>query len=214
MLLGLTFIAIPIFYQYYVNRRYFLTIQPLAVYFGGLALGDVYGNFIKRKWAKWFWIIFFIAFINAVAVYFLPGSISSVKLKVGGKQAKNNYLFASKKEQNNILAYKIFDAIDFINAETPSCSVILTYDNGRYFYYSQRKGIYWDEPRMHTFYKFQDKEQARQYLLDLDIDYVMIDPLYRDYSFFKDSFLKQIVEDENYAKKVYNNETEVYQLIR
>lgn len=214
MLLGVILCAVPIIYKFYVNRRYILTVHPMVVYFGGLMLGSVYENLKKKKWTKWFWLGFLIVLLAALVVYFLPSSISSVKLKSGGEGAKKNYLLSSKREQNQILSSGLFEALNYLNTQTPPESIVLTYDNGRYYYYAQRYGIYWREPRMQDFYSLGDKMAAYQYLRDLGIDYLIIDQIYNKDTSFKDSYLKEIVEDQKLSKLVFEGDTRVYQLIK
>jgi len=206
--------AAPIIYKFYVNRRYVLTIHPMAAYFGGLMLGSIYENLKKKKWIKWFWIGLLVAFLAASAAYFLPSSISSQKLLSDSKNTKTNYLLASKKEQNKILASGLFEAIDFLNQQTPKDSKVLTFNNGRYYYYAQRYGTYWSEPRMSAFYLAEDKIAAYQYLRDLGIDYVIIDQIYKGDKRFKESYLKDIAEDGSLSKLVFEGDTKVYQLIK
>jgi len=214
LLLAALLYAIPVIYKFYSNRRYIFTIHPLIIYFGGLALGEVYIWIKSRKLEKRFWLIISAIIIIPIIVLFIPGSMANIKLSGADQGSKIKYLISSKEKQNRILCPGLFEAIEYINTHTPSDSVILTFSQTRYFYYAQRKGIYWSEPRMNAFYSLHNKMVAYQYLMNLDIDYIMIDILYKEDPQFKSSELKDIIEDNKLSKLVFGDDTKLYQLIK
>ena len=212
LLLAAILYAIPVIYKFYSNRRYIFTIQPLIVYFGGLALGEVYVKLKDKKLEKRLWILVGSLILITMIVYFAPASMASLKFLGNKRNSKITYLISNKKKQNNILCPGLFEAIEYINVQTPKASVVLTFSDARYFYYAKRKGIYWSDPRMKAFYSLNDKIEAYHYLLSAGINHIMVDILYEQDPRFKNSELKNIIEDKKISKLVFGRDTKVYQL--
>ncbi len=209
LLLGAILFAIPIIYKYWLNNRYIFTVHPMVIYFGGLALGTIYTRLKQRKLGRGFWIITSSIVLVVIIGFFSPGSIAHIKL--GSAKKIVRYVFASKKKQAS-MTHPIFEAIEYINTQTPKDSVVLVFRDAEYFYNAERKGIpYWD-PRLRDFYKSHNTEEARWYLLNLGINYIMVDPQYAQCRAFKNSELKNILKDKKISRLLYENWAVVYEI--
>jgi len=65
---------------------------------------------------------------------------------------------------------------------------------------------------MKAFYSLNDKIEAYHYLLSAGINHIMVDILYEQDPRFKNSELKNIIEDKKISKLVFGRDTKVYQL--
>lgn len=201
-----------ILYRYYLNSRYIMTILPFVAYFDGLVLGKLYIQAKQKKITKIIWLIIIIIALATVVMFFVPTAISSRKLKQNNSKLK--YLISNKKQQNLMIHPGLYEGIDFIDAQTPPESIILTTDGVRFFYTGHRKGIYWFEPRMKNFFT-KNKEEIYQDLLDLKVDYIFIDPISKelDYSYYKK--IKNLLEDQNLCYLLMAQDgAEIYKVIK
>lgn len=196
-----------IVYRGWSNWRYIFTIQPMVAYFTGLVWGKAYEesdeNPIRRMWP----IILIVALMIPIQ------SVRSGKL---GFRNSLKYFFRSDKEKvlQTVCTEDVFRTIDYINTRTPEDSVCLVFRGPRYFYYADRKGIVWYDPRMHGFYEIQDTQKAYDYLLKLDVGYILIDSSYELHNAYRKSELKNILANKDMCQLVYQAENaKVYRLV-
>jgi hypothetical protein len=229
LLFGAVFFAIPVIYKYYLNHRYISTINPIAAYFGGLSLGVMYPQIREKglfKTPKFKWIIVVIPIIVAIILYFFAASLASINhtkvvsvlnsnyTKMGSIKKTILYMFASE-EAKLYNGQPTFKAIEYINTQTPKESVVLVLRAPEYFYHAKRKGIsYFRDPKIgRAFRRIHNTKEAHGYLLSVGVDYVILDPTYKEHSYFKQSEMMHILTDHELSRLVLPGYVEVYQLI-
>ncbi len=210
LLLGAILFAIPVIYRYWLNNRYIFTIHPIIAYFGGLAIGSVYSRLRNGKF-KGLWPVVLIPLIVMMAWHVPLSIVRGNYVKFGAIKKVIRYIFADQKEKLQNTS-EVFQAIEFINTQTPEDSVVLVFRDGRYFYNAERKGICYYDPRLKSFYRSHNTEEAYRYLLNLGVNYIMTDPQYVQCSAFKDSELKNILKDKKMSQLVYENWAAVYEI--
>ena len=213
LMLGALLIAAPILYKFYSNRRYIFTIQPLAVYFCGLGAGRLCGWILRKKGVKLLGGAAILVLLAAIGPLFLPGSMGKLKLSAGDAGALLQYLVSPRTDQNRMLCPGLFEAIEHINSATPHDSLVLTSSDARYFYFATRKGVFWRDPRMATFYGLRTKEEAHEFLVRLGVDYILIDfPTGATHYHFTESLLQDLVDDETMCQLLFDEKTRLFRL--
>ncbi len=214
LLWGAILFAIPVIYKYYLNSRYIFTVQPIIIYFGGLALGDIYSRLRKKRLRgipTIIWLLLFIGIMVKIAALFIPASLfNSNYTKSGLVKNMVKYIFAPQKKLCTV--HPTFKAIEYINTKTPEDSLVLVLRAPEYFYNSERREICYLDPRVKDFYPIHNTKKAYDYLLNLGIDYIIVDPPYQKGSIFKKSEFKNILKDERFSKLVFGDYVKVYKL--
>ena len=210
LLLGAILFAIPVIYKYWMNNRYIFTIQPIIAYFGGLAIGSIYSR-IRKSRLQGLWPVLLIPLIVIIGWYAPNSMFNGNYAKFGPIKKVAKYMFANQKEKFRN-SNEILQAIEFINTQTPRDSVVLMFRNAEYFYNSERKGIWYRDPKLKAFYRLHNKEDAYKYLLNLGINYIMVDPRYEQCDAFENSELKNILKDKRMSRLVYENWAGVYKI--
>lgn len=212
-LAGFLLFAIPVIYKFYLNRRYILTVQPIVVYFGSIYAGQIYESLKKKKMAKWFWAVLLVIFLSIGGILLAQGSIVSKLVSKGGS-SQLDYFLSNKDKRNKIIAPGTFEAIDFIKQETPKDSVILTFDDSRFFYFAERKGIYMLSPQLASFYFASNGEEAYKALIDLKVDYIFVDVINNELYIDKSSLIINFLNNGHYSTLVFDEHSKVYKLIK
>ena len=195
LLLGAILYGIPVIYKYWINNRYIFTIHPIIAYFGGLAIGSIYGR-LRNSNLQRLWPVVLIPLIVIIGWYAPNSIVRGNYVKFGPAKKVIRYIFANQKEkfQNS---NEILQAIEFINTQTPNNSLVLMFRNAEYFYNSERKGLWYCDPKLNAFYTLHNTEEAYKYLLNLGINYIMVDPRYEQCDAFENSELKNIGSSPN-----------------
>jgi hypothetical protein len=106
-----------------------------------------------------------------------------------------------------------FAAINYMRTSTPPTAAALAFRSTRYFYYSERRGISYTDPRMETFSKISAADEACRFLAGLGIDHVLLDSYYATYPMYTDTKLMDILSDPKQSTKVYEyGSAQVYKL--
>ncbi len=210
LLLGAILYGVPVIYKYWINNRYIFTIHPVIAYFGGLAIGSVYGR-LRNNRLRRLWPVVLVPLIVIIGWHAPNSMFNENYVKFGPIKKVAKYMFANQKEKFRN-SNEILQAIEFINTQTPGDSIVLMFRRAEYFYHSERKGIWYCDQRLKAFYRLRNTEKAYRYLLNLGIDYIMVDPRYEQCRAFEGSELKNILKDEKMSKLVYENWAMVYEI--
>lgn len=100
-------------------------------------------------------------------------------------------------------SHDVFATIEYVNTRTEKDALCLVFRGPRYFYYAERKGLAVDDPRLKPFLQITDTEEACNYLLALDVDYVLIDTYYERHPLYAQTELINILSDRWLSSKVY-----------
>lgn len=210
LLAGILLFTVPVIYKYWFSPRSIFTIHPLIIYFGGLTLGTIYGRLKERGREKRMWGAIFSLVLIVIIAFFAPGSIASRRLSSGKKMAR--YILSSKEKQMYMI-HPIFEAIKYLNSQTPKKSIVLVFRAREYFYHSKRKGIWYRDPRMKDFCRLDNTRKAYQYLIDLGISHIMITPFHETKKVFRVSEVRKITENKEFSELVFEkNQAKVYRL--
>ncbi len=239
MLAALVLFALPVLYKFYLNRRYILTILPMAAYFGGIFAGDIYMMLKARRKVKYVWIIATVAGIAIAASFAIPGSSVSARLFAG--DGISAYIFSGKLKQSDFLYPGLYEAIMFINDNTPDTAVVLTSNDAQFFSLSKRRGVYWRkidaypavnkvkeqlrDPNKMGFYedsltgqKFTLGKTGNALFMDLyrlDISYFLIEPV-EGLKRYPETYrlYAPLLSDPRFASLVHDGETKVWKINR
>lgn len=209
--IGMILISIPILYQFYLNRRYILTIHPMAIYFSTIFLSFIYNWLVKKNLHRIFWGFVASAFILIVLFIFNSNSVATSKLGSENKNSTVRYLISNKETQADILSPGFSKALEYINNQTSPDSVIMTFDDGAFFYNTRRKGIFWAGPGL-TDWNYLEKDIVYQRLKELKITYIFIDKPFSQGPEFSKTTYKKIIDDNNLVELVFDQGARIYKL--
>jgi hypothetical protein len=106
-----------------------------------------------------------------------------------------------------------FAAINYMRTSTPPAAAALVFRATRYFYYAERRGISYTDPRMEEFSNISGTDEACRFLAGFGIDHVLMDSYYSTYPMYTDTRLFDILSDPARSTKVYEyGSAQVYKL--
>lgn len=139
-------------------------------------------------------------------------ALETVRTRYLGIAETLRYLSASDDEKLRH-AHDIFAAVQFMNSSTPQNARALVFRVTPYFYYAQRGGISYLDPRMDEFAAIRGRVDACRYLASLGVDHVIVDSYYTSYPLYADTELATILSDSYLSTSVYRyGEAGVYKL--
>lgn len=122
------------------------------------------------------------------------------------------YFFASDTDKL-MHTHDTFAAINYMRTSTPKTSAALTFRVTRYFYYAQRRGIAYTDPRLEGLGRVKTPQRACRFLANLGVDHVLMDSYYETYPMYADTQLENLLSDPVLSTKVYvHGSAEVFQL--
>ncbi|MDQ1280064.1 MAG: hypothetical protein QG670_1326 [Thermoproteota archaeon] len=188
--------------------RYLLPITPALAMISAQGLCDLYFSlaslhfhFRGIRGISLSSVLRVCVFILILGGAFLPTAINAVR---GYKIAMFVSPFISKDDFMEIRLPGWWQGINYVNQQTPSDAIILTYDHSIQ-YYVNRTLVFMDEPRIKNTHLANNTEQMMSVLRSQNISYIF-DATYSEDIFVlpSRSFLYANLNDSNYFTTVFN----------
>lgn len=124
------------------------------------------------------------------------------------------YFFANDKTKL-ANSHDFLAAVEYINTQTDQDAYPLVFRDGRYFYYAEKAGIIWYDPRIYPDYALSEsKSEVNRILTSAKVNYVVTDDYFNTHPAYADTKLVDLLNDRDYSQLVYTyGSAKVYKLI-
>ncbi len=129
-----------------------------------------------------------------------------------GIKATLSYLWASDEVKLGH-TNDLFATIAYMRSATPREACALVFRVTPFFYYAQRRGVSFLDPRIDDFAPIREPQKACSFLAAIGVDHVLMDSYYTTHPLYTDTALKAILADPQLSTKVYEyGSAQVYKL--
>jgi len=197
--------AVPVIYKFYSNRRYIFSIYPVIIIFAVFAASSLYLKLKEKRLAKISIFVLFFSLLLPFIFLFMPNSLASLKL-LKKKTPVLKYVFSNKNDQTDLLCPDFFDTVKYMNHNINADTLLLTYEQARYFYYCNDLFLYpWNDYRFPESFYSRKKEEIYAFLSSRNVTSIIIDRDFKGFSQYQLSGLKELLEDPSLVDQDYDD---------